>query len=92
MGIDGTEWGGTATVPPLGTAYISGVQDAYRCSTLGDDWWAVLVVGGWLDWMLLVVFSILNNSMILSDMVRALLVRRPRPGDHRQARASTMNC
>lgn len=68
VGNDGTEWGGTATVPPLGTAYISGVQDTHRCSTLGDDWWAVLVVGGWLGWVCLEVFPKLNDSMRLAPM------------------------
>jgi len=36
-----------------------------RCGTSGDGVAGMVVLGGWLDLMILEVFSNLNNSMIL---------------------------
>jgi len=37
----------------------------FRCGTEGHDLVSMAVMGSWLDWMILVVFSNLNYSMIL---------------------------
>ena len=50
--------GGGVTAP-------GGVQEAWRCGTEGCGQWVILVVGGQLDYMILEVFSNLNDSMIL---------------------------
>ena len=40
-----------------GVAVSGGVQEPWRCGTEGYGQWATLVVGGWLDWVILEVFS-----------------------------------
>ena len=50
--------GGGVTAP-------GGVQEAWRCGTEGCGQWVILVVGEQLDYMILEVFSNLNDSMIL---------------------------
>ena len=49
--------GGGVTAP-------GGVQEMFGCCTEGHGLVGILVVGGWLDWMILEVSSNLNDSVI----------------------------
>ena len=55
------EWSGSSThcLGGGGVTVSGGVQKPWRCGTEGYGQWAVLVVGGWLDWVILEVFSTL---------------------------------
>jgi len=57
-------WSGGVTIP-------GGVQKACRCGTLGYGLAGMVVVGWWLDLMLLEFFSNLNDSMILQPGLRS---------------------
>ena len=49
-----------------GVTALGGVQETYRCCTEGHGLvGGILVVGGWLDWMILEVFSNSGYSKIL---------------------------
>lgn len=50
--------GGGAIIP-------GGVKAKGRCSTQGCGQWSILVVGGHLHWVILEVFSSLNDSIVL---------------------------
>jgi len=50
--------GGTVTIP-------RDVQEMFRYGTLGHGLEGMMLQGGWLDFMILEVFSNLNDSMIL---------------------------
>lgn len=50
--------GGKVTVP-------GGVQETWRCGTEGHGQWAILVLGGWLDWVIIETVSGLYDSMNL---------------------------
>jgi len=44
-----------------------GVPKTCRCGTLGHGLAGMVVMGQWLDWMILEVFSNLNDSMVLNE-------------------------
>ena len=44
---------------------IGGVQETFRCCTERHAFMGILVIGGWLDWVILEVFSSLGDSMII---------------------------
>ena len=46
---------------------LGGVQNTGRCGTLGYGLVGMVVLAGWLDLMILEVFSSLNDSMILCN-------------------------
>ena len=48
-----------------GVTIPGGVQKACRCGTSGYGLVSMVVLGGWLDLMILEIFSNLNNPMIL---------------------------
>ena len=48
-----------------GVTVLGGIQKPWRCGTEGCGQWAILVVGGCLDQIILVIFSNLNDPMIL---------------------------
>ena len=50
--------GGGVTIP-------EGVQETWRCGTEGPGLVVMAVMDWWLDWMILEIFSNLNDSMIL---------------------------
>ena len=53
-----TQGSGGVTIP-------GGVQEEGRCGTEGHGLLGVVRIGQWLDYMILVVFSDLNDSIIL---------------------------
>jgi len=60
------EWSVAQVVQGNGRVTVpGGVPELWRCGTEGHGQWATLVVGGWLDWVILEVFSNLNDSVIL---------------------------
>ena len=59
--------GGGVTIP-------GGVQEMCRCDTKEHGQWATLVVGGWLDQMILKVFSNLNDSMIFQPQNYSMIL------------------
>jgi len=61
------EWSGIGTGCPgrCGVPIPGGVQKTCRCGTLGHGLADMVVVGGWLNSMILEVFSKPNDSMIL---------------------------
>ena len=48
-----------------GVTIPGGIQGRFRCCTKCMVWWEILVIGGWLYWMILEVFSNLGDSMSL---------------------------
>ena len=48
-----------------GVAVSGGVQEPWRCGTEGYGQWVVLIVGGWLDWVILEFSSNFGDSVIL---------------------------
>ena len=50
--------GGGVTVP-------GGIQEMFRAVLRNMVYWKILMIGNWLDWMIMEVFSNLGDSMIL---------------------------
>jgi len=59
-----------------------GVQKMCRCGTLGYGSVSMVVLGGWLDLMILEVFSNLNVSMIIYFLKQNCLINYETLGKH----------
>ena len=48
-----------------GVMVPGGIQEMFRAVLRNMVYWKILMIGNWLDWMIMEVFSNLGDSMIL---------------------------
>jgi len=48
-----------------GVMVPGGIQEMFRVVLRNMVYWKILMIGNWLDWMIMEVFSNLGDSMIL---------------------------